>query len=108
DNIFAIVPHDEGHLAAIWSFIRSGEFAKSCRKLNQKLNVTATVMSQVPFDLPHWRGVAIKEFSAGLPRADSKSPVEWLFNGHPKGSGQPLHVAVARLLGYQWPRQTGS
>jgi hypothetical protein len=31
-----------------------------------------------------------------------------LFNGHPAGADQPLHVAVARLLGYQWPRQTGS
>jgi hypothetical protein len=31
-----------------------------------------------------------------------------LFNGHPNGADQPLHVAVARLLGYQWPRQTGS
>jgi hypothetical protein len=31
-----------------------------------------------------------------------------LFNGHPAGADQPLHVAVARLLGYRWPRQTGS
>jgi hypothetical protein len=31
-----------------------------------------------------------------------------LFSGHPKGSDNPLHVAVARLLGYRWPRQTGS
>jgi hypothetical protein len=31
-----------------------------------------------------------------------------LFNGQPKGSDQPLQVAVARLVGYQWPRQTGS
>jgi len=35
-------------------------------------------------------------------------PTQRLFEGHPKGSAQPLHVAVARLLGYQWPRQTGS
>ncbi|HZJ12448.1 MAG TPA: SAM-dependent methyltransferase, partial [Methyloceanibacter sp.] len=32
----------------------------------------------------------------------------WLFNGNPAGADQPLHVPVARLLGYQWPRQTGS
>jgi len=39
---------------------------------------------------------------------ESSDPTQWLFNGQPKGSDQPLHVAVARLLGYQWPRQTGS
>jgi hypothetical protein len=43
-----------------------------------------------------------------LPEPFSSDPTQWLFNGHPKGSGQPLQVAVARLLGYQWPRQTGS
>ena len=27
--------------------------------------------------------------------------------GSPRSSDQPLHVAVARLLGYRWPRLTG-
>ncbi|MCC7278413.1 MAG: hypothetical protein IT487_08870 [Chromatiaceae bacterium] len=43
-----------------------------------------------------------------MPKPFSSDPTQWLFNGHPAGSDQPLHVAVARLLGYQWPRQTGS
>jgi hypothetical protein len=43
-----------------------------------------------------------------LPKPFSSDPTQWLFNGHPKCSDRPLHVAVARLLGYQWPRQTGS
>ena len=38
----------------------------------------------------------------------SSDPTRWIFNGHPKNADQPLHVAVARLLGYRWPRQTGS
>jgi len=42
----------------------------------------------------------------GLPKPYSYDPTQWLFNGHPKGSTQPL--ATARLLGYLWPRQTGS
>jgi hypothetical protein len=108
DNIFAIVPRKEEDLAAIWSFVRSGEFGKSCRKLNQKLNVTVTVMSQVPFNLPYWRSVAAEMFPKGLPSPESTGPAEWLFHGHPKASDQPLHVAVARMLGYRWPRQTGS
>jgi hypothetical protein len=43
-----------------------------------------------------------------LPKPFSSDPTQWLFNGQPAGADQPLHVAVARLLGYQWPRQTGS
>jgi len=35
-------------------------------------------------------------------------PTQWLFNGHPSGSDHPLQVALARLTGYRWPRQTGS
>jgi hypothetical protein len=38
----------------------------------------------------------------------ASDPTQWLFNGHPKDADSPLHVAVARLVGYQWPRQTGS
>jgi len=49
-----------------------------------------------------------EKYPNGLPKPFSNDPTQWLFNGHPKGSDQPLHVAVARLLGYKWPRQTGS
>ena len=52
--------------------------------------------------------MAAEKYPHGLPKAYSSDPTQWLFNGHPKGSDQPLHVAVARLLGYRWPRQTGS
>ena len=48
------------------------------------------------------------KYPDGLPKPHSDDPTQWLFNGHPAGSTQPLHVAVARLLGYRWPRQTGS
>ena len=65
-------------------------------------------MVKVPFDLAHWQKVAAEKYPHGLPKPFSSDPTQWLFNGHPKGSDQPLHVAVARLLGYQWPRQTGS
>jgi len=65
-------------------------------------------MVSVPFDLAHWQKVAAEKYPHGLPKPFSSDPTQWLFNGHPKGADQPLHVAVARLLGYQWPRQTGS
>ncbi len=108
DNTFAIVPHREHDLPAIWAFVSSGEFGKACRKLNQKLNVTVGAMAQVGYDDKHWAGVASRLFPNGLPRPESNDPTQWLFNGHPKGSNRPLQVAVARLLGYRWPRQAGS
>jgi hypothetical protein len=52
--------------------------------------------------------VAAEKYPHGLPKPFSSDPTQWLFNGHPAGADRPLHVAVARLLGYQWPRQTGS
>ena len=74
----------------------------------RQLKVTNATLIKVPFDLAHWQKVAAEKYPHGLPKPFSSDPTQWLFNGHPKGSDQPLHVAVARLLGYQWPRQTGS
>ena len=48
------------------------------------------------------------EYPTGLPESQSDDPTQWLFGGHPRASDQALHVAVARLLGGRWPRQTGS
>jgi len=59
----------------------------------------------VPFDLERWQRVAAEEYPEGLPKPHSNDPTQWLFKGHPKGSTDPLQVAVARLLGYRWPDQ---
>lgn len=83
-------------------------FSDAVRKVNPNLAVSSATVAKIPFDLPHWRKVAAEKYPHGLPKPFSSDPTQWLFNGHPKGSNQPLHVAVARLLGYQWPRQTGS
>ena len=93
---------------AVWVFCSSPSYLQFVRKLDQKLNVTNATLFKVPFDLAHWQKVAAEKYPHGLPKPFSSDPTQWLFNGHPKGADQPLHVAVARLLGYQWPRQTGS
>ncbi|HYD49661.1 MAG TPA: SAM-dependent DNA methyltransferase, partial [Terriglobales bacterium] len=107
-NGAAIVPSDKELLAAIWCFVSSEEYARAVRRLDKKVGVTPATLSKVPFDLTRWQEVAAEKFPDGLPRPFSSDPTQWLFNGHPAGAVQPLHVAVARLLGYQWPRQTGS
>lgn len=78
------------------------------RLIDSKVAVTTNTFGKVPFDLAYWQGVAAEKYPNGLPKPYSSDPTQWLFNGHPQGSDQPLHVALARLLGYRWPRQTGS
>ena len=107
-NVAAVVPKDEEHLSAIWCFCTSPEYYDAVRAIDQALKVTNASLVKVPFDLEHWQKVATEKYPQGLPKPFSSDPTQWLFNGQPKGSDQPLHVAVARLLGYQWPRQTGS
>jgi hypothetical protein len=104
----SVIPRRREDTAALWTFFASGNFEVEVRKLDQKLMITPGTFSGVPFDLAQWQKVASEKYPHGLPKPFSSDPTQWLFNGHPKGSSQPLHVAVARLLGYRWPRQTGS
>ena len=107
-NACVFIPDDTSHLAAIWAFCESEEFNAGVRTFDQALKPSNNTLTKVSFDLVHWQGVAAEKYPHGLPRPFSSDPTQWLFNGHPKDSDQPLHVAVARLLGYQWQRQTGS
>ena len=108
NNVAVVCPNDQDHVLAVWAFCSSPEYRISVRKLDQKINVTSATLVKVPFDLAYWQKVAAEKYPHGLPKPFSSDPTQWLFNGHPAGADQPLHVAVARLLGYQWPRQTGS
>jgi hypothetical protein len=107
-NAAVILPFEQKYVRAIWSFCSSPEFEKSVRRITQKLNVTNSTLVKVPFDLAYWEKVAAEKYPHGLPKPFSSDPTQWLFGGHSKGSDHPLQVAVARLLGYQWPCQTGS
>jgi hypothetical protein len=101
-----IIPTTELNiLSALWCFCRSPEFGSAIRRLNAKLSVNNGYLAKVPFDLKHWQQVAAEEYSNGLPEPHSDDPTQWLFRGHPRGSTDPLQVAVARLLGYRWPDQ---
>jgi len=103
----AIVPHDPAHLPAIWAFCSSPEFNEAVRAIDQSLKVTNATLVKVPFDLERWQNVAEEQYPDGLPKPHSNDCTQWLFHGHPASAeaGQELHVAMARLLGYHWPRQ---
>ncbi len=108
NGVAAIIPKNPDHLPAIISFCSDPSFLAEVRKIDQKLAVTNATLIKVPFDLVHWQKVAAERHSEGLPIPFSSNPTQWLFNGHPAEADQPLHVALARLLAYRWPRQTGS
>jgi hypothetical protein len=92
----------------LWCFISTAEYQAAVRNVDKKTMVTNGSLLKVEFDLAHWQKVAAEKYPHGLPKPFSSDPTQWLFNGHPKGADQPLQVAVARLVGYQWPRQAGS
>jgi len=103
NNTFAIVPHNEDDLPALWAFVSSDAFSAGVRAINQKLDAALSSVGAVHFDRDHWRAVASSQ--GALPAPASSDPTQWLFQGHPAGSTTPLQVAVARLLGYRWPAQ---
>ena len=107
-NASPTVPEDKALVPAIFAYCSSSDFASSVFKLDQSLKPTNSSLVQVPFDVEHWVRVAMERYSGDLPKPQSSDPTHWLFDGHPKDSDQPLQVAVCRLVGYRWPRQTGS
>jgi hypothetical protein len=102
--ICVIVPKEPRFLPALWEFCRSEQFYKSVRQVNQKLSVDVRYFEKAPFDLDAWQDAARK--AGPLPQPSSDDPTQSLFAGQPVDSTAPLQVAVARVLGYRWPRQT--
>lgn len=107
-NSAAIIPKDEALLPAIWAFCSSTAFNLAVRRVDKAIKVTNSTLVKVPFDLAHWQSIAADAYPRGLPRPSSSDLTQWLFDGLPVGADQPLHAAVARLLGYEWPRRAGS
>lgn len=123
NNTAIIILNNESHLPAVWCFCSSIEYTDAVRRIDQKMNVTNATLVKVPFDLSHWTRVANEEYPQGLPRPYSNDPTQWIFHGHPCASviwdegskwtkegpvrfdETVLQVAVARLLGYQWPAE---
>ncbi len=134
NNCSALIPKEEENALAIWCFLSAESYFLSVREIDQALKVTNASLTKVPFDLVRWQRVANEKYPNGLPEPHSNDPTQWLFDGHPRGSADPnvaadgtsnrslvtmhgvrsgvaehpLQVTVARLLGYRWPRQTGS
>jgi len=108
DHVAPLVPDDLKKLPALWCYCNSSEYRTNVRNLDPALKVSVGAFIRARMDVAHWQKVAAEKFPYGLPKVHSDDPTQWLFSGHPRRSDQPLQVAVARLMGYRWPRQTGS
>lgn len=122
-NCAAIIPQSDDILPALWCYCSSDEYNEAVRVIDQKINVTNATLVKVPCDLERWRDVAKNQYPNGLPLPYSNDATQWIYHGHPCASviwdeesktttvGKPrqddtvLQVAVARLLGYQWPAE---
>ncbi|MCX2687664.1 SAM-dependent DNA methyltransferase [Pseudomonas sp. DCB_AW] len=107
-NVAVFIPHDAVCTSALFTYFADPQFSTDLRSVDGALKLTNSSIKAVSFDLERWKKVAAERYPRGLPKPFSSDPTQWLFDGHPVGADQPLQVAVARLLGYQWPRQTGS
>lgn len=104
-NTAVIVPANADHVPALWAYCTSGLFAERVRQIDHNLNVTPATLLKVPFDLEEWQDVTEDPGANGITEPESNDPTQWLFHGRPEESTAPLHVAVARLLGYRWPAE---
>jgi hypothetical protein len=107
-NVAVILPQNQEHLKALFTYCSSEEFSANVRKLDKTLKVTNGTLGEVPFDLVAWQEAAEEKYPNGLPSPHSSDPTQWIFSGDPKNSELPLQTAAVRLLGYKWPRQNGS
>jgi hypothetical protein len=104
----AIIPKDAAHVLPIWEFLSSGELLTLLRETHKGLKVSNHAVLNVPFDLARWQRAASEKHPEGLPVPFTRDPTQWLFHGSPEATDNPLQVGLCRLLGYLWPRQTGS
>lgn len=123
-NGAVILPRKDVSIIAIWSYLSSSLYQKDVRKYDNKVGVTPATLVKPMLEIEFWQKVAAETYPNGLPEPYSDDPTQWIFHGHPCGSviwseesnklehgslrkdSTVLQVAVARLLGYQWPAET--
>jgi hypothetical protein len=105
-NVAVITPKNSEHIAAVWSMCSTPEYPLAIKKLESGIKANSATASKVPFDINRWRQTAEVEYPNRLPLPYSDDPTQWIFHGHPLLAVEPLHVAVARLVGYVWPAES--
>ncbi|HBC3940911.1 TPA: N-6 DNA methylase [Vibrio parahaemolyticus] len=123
DMVSVIVPNSSNEHLNLWTYCSYGQFSKSVRSVNQALKVPPSTLGKVSVTLADYTEKAELQYPNGLPQPYSDDPTQWIYHGHPCASvvwneetktttvdnfrhdDSVLQVAVARLLGYQWPAE---
>ena len=100
-----LLPNNPNDLPALWAFTNSKEFEESVRRIDQSIKITNKTFEKIECNIEYWREYSKNKYPNGLPKPYSNDPTQWIFHGYPAQSDAPLQVAVARLLGYQWPAE---
>jgi hypothetical protein len=107
-TVAVLLPNSSEYALAIHAFLTDPKFKSEVKRVDQALSVTEASFLKVPFDVSYWSDVALARFPNGVPPTSTSDATQWVFDGRPRTAAKPLQVAVARLMGYSWPRQTGS
>ena len=123
ENSGAIIPNDPSDLEVLWCYFSSDKFKLDLRKLTHKLDVEPRYLKLLKFDYRYWQNMSQERYPGGLPKPYTDDCTQYNFHGHPCGSvvwdkeikqtvrsclrtdEAVFQVAVARLLGYQWPAE---
>ncbi len=120
-----LVPDDPDLIFPLWYYAYSGELERNLREIDSGIAVSVKTVSSVPFDKEFWVEASMQAAGQFPPFHTQHSNLcdQWIFHGHPCGSviwdeeskwtahgelrvdDSVLQVAVARLLGYQWPAE---
>ena len=101
-NVAVLCPKDPQHVAALWAYCTSAEYAEEVRKLDSALKVTSATLVKVPFDLEKWESIAGSQGLSELPKPHSNDPTQWVFSGGARGKAA-FQVGVATVVGFCWP-----
>ncbi len=122
-SMAAIIPKDGVSLESIYAFCSNGDYYEKVREVDQNVIVASGTLVKVFFDKAHWEKKGREMYPNGLPMPYTDRPDQWVFHGHPCGSvvwdettkwtaiaprridDTVLQVALARLVGYQWPAE---
>ncbi len=127
ENTAILIPNAESDLLSIFSYCNSEEYRQAVNSIDSSsLKIPNLTLIKVPFETERWLNFSEEHFLFSLPSQFSNDPTQWIFHGHPCGSviwdeekkwtakgplrveDTTLQVAVARLLGYQWPTESDS
>lgn len=121
-SMTVLVPKSQ-NFKDIYAYVSSEDYREKINELDQNVIISSGTMSKVPYEYEYWGKLAEEEYPNDLPQPYSNDPIQWIFHGHPCGSvvwdddtkwtaegelrtdDTVAQVAVARLLGYQWPAE---